>query len=88
MGSPGGMAGRSRGENRWFVGYGAIAPLGRGSAVARSEHFPQTFRHLFLHLFPLLFRLEGGGTPRIRHGFADRGDSILPTSLRSIEVWS
>lgn len=48
----------------------------------------QAFRWRFRHGFRWPFPIRSGRSGAIRHRFADRGDSILPTSPRPIEVWS
>jgi len=54
----------------------------------RAEDFRRPFRWRFPCGFRRPFRLRSGARRPIRHGFADRGASILPTSPRPIEVWS
>ncbi|MGH2975526.1 MAG: hypothetical protein ACRDLL_11755 [Solirubrobacterales bacterium] len=56
--------------------------------MARSTVFRKPFRKLFHWPFRKLFRIRERGWCRVRHHTADRGARVLPTSLRSIEVWS
>jgi hypothetical protein len=53
-------------------------------ADGRACHFRISFRRRFRIPFPIR-RSERAGFP---HRFADPGRSVLPTSPRSIEVWS
>lgn len=56
----------------------------RASADGGAFHFRSSFRRRFRIHFPI----RRGGRAAIRHRIAGSGRSILPTSPRSIEVWS
>lgn len=56
----------------------------RALAGGRVCHFRISFRRRFHIPFPIRRR----GRAAIPHRFADPGRSVLPTSPRSIEVWS
>lgn len=50
--------------------------------------FVWVFAGLFACGFDRHFAIKRRGSRVFPHGLGDCGDSILPTSLRSIEVWS
>lgn len=52
------------------------------------RNFVLPFVRLFACGFDWHFGIERCGSRVFPHGLGDCGDSILPTSLRSIEVWS
>jgi len=58
---------------------------------SRSSGAPGSLTRLFLWLFPChlpwIFPIKQRRDCAVPHGIGDRGDSILPTSLRPIEVW-
>jgi hypothetical protein len=58
----------------------------RGSGACGD--FAWLFEWLFACRFGWLFAIKSGGDGAIPHGAADRADSILPTFLCPVEVWS
>jgi hypothetical protein len=64
------------------------ADLDRGDAVANRGSVPWRFRRRFRGGFRRPFPIRSGGSGAIRHRIADRGDRVLPTSPRPIEVCS
>jgi hypothetical protein len=64
------------------------AAVDRGDAVGRSALFPWPFRRRFRYPFRRPFPIRRCKRGAIRHRCTNCGNSILPTSLRPIEVWS
>lgn len=56
--------------------------------MARSAPFALAFRWPFRLGFRLLFPISEGGAAAIWHQRGLCGEPVLPTSPRSIEVWS
>jgi len=56
--------------------------------VASRAAFAWLFDWLFAHGLDWLFAIKCGATRPSPHRVGDCGGSILPTSLRPIEVWS
>ena len=61
---------------------------GEGQAMRPASRVPRPFRWTFPRCFRRAFPIRSGRSGEIRRRFADRRGRVLPTSLRSIEVWS
>lgn len=70
------------------AGCGEVAAQEEGGAVARPKSLARIFQWLFPCRFRWFFPIKQRRDRAAPHGIGDRGDSILPTSPRSIEVRS